>query len=71
MAIVAVPADLAQAVVDRLVKAGVKAILNVAPVRPQVPDYVQLLNIDLSIELERLAHFLTRSQKAKSFFHKL
>lgn len=61
MAIVAVPADSAQEVVDMLVKAGVKAILNFAPIRPRVPDGVQLLNIDLSIELERLAHFLTKS----------
>lgn len=67
MAIVAVPADSAQEVVDMLVKAGVKSILNFAPVRPQAPDYVQILNIDLSIELERLAYFLTRDQK-KEFF---
>lgn len=60
MAIVAVPVDSAQEVVDMLVKSGVKAILNFAPIRPQVPDGVQLLNIDLSMELERLAHFLTK-----------
>lgn len=60
MAIVAVPVDSAQEVVDMLVKSGVKAILNFAPIRPQVADGVQLLNIDLSMELERLAHFLTK-----------
>jgi len=62
MAIVAVPADSAQEVVDILAKIGVKAILNFAPMRPQVPDHVGILNIDLSIELERLAYFLTKNQ---------
>lgn len=59
MAIVAVPAKVAQEVVDTLIKAGVHAILNFAPIRPQVSKKVELLNIDLSIELERLAFFLT------------
>ena len=68
MGIVAVPANLAQEVVDILVKAKIKAILNFAPARPQVPDGVQLLNIDLSIELERLAYFLRKNQKEMSFF---
>lgn len=68
MAILAVPAGSAQGVVDTLVKAGVKAILNFAPTRPQVPDYVQLLNVDLTIELERLAHFLTKSENKANFF---
>ena len=62
MAIVAVSSDSAQEVVDTLVKIGVKAILNFAPKRPQAPDYVWILNIDLSIELERLAYFLTKNQ---------
>lgn len=68
MAIVTVPADSAQGVVDMLVKAGVKAILNFTPIRPQAPDRVQVSNIDLSIELERLAYFLTKNRKGKSFF---
>lgn len=59
MAIVAVTQDAAQRVVDALVKAGVRAILNFAPLRPQVPEGVQILNIDLSIELEKLAYFLS------------
>lgn len=68
MAIITVPADSAQEVVDMLVKAGVKAILNFTPIRPQVPDCVQVLSIDLSIELERLAYFVTKTRKGKSFF---
>lgn len=60
MAIVAVPVSVVQEVVNTLIKAGVRSILNFAPARPQVPDNVELLNIDLSIELERLAFFLRR-----------
>lgn len=61
IAIVATSADGAQKVVDILTGSGVKAILNFAPIRPHVPVSVNLLNIDLSIELERLAYFLTKS----------
>lgn len=60
MAIVAVPASCAQEVINSLIKVGVRAILNFAPLRPKVSaKVVQVLNIDLSIELERLAFFLT------------
>lgn len=62
IAIVATSIDSAQAVVDMLIRAGVKGILNFAPIRPQVPLSVNILNIDLSIELERLAYFLTKSR---------
>ncbi len=63
MAIVAVPAAFAQSVINSLIKCKVKAILNFAPIRPNVPRDVELLNIDLSIELERLAYFLARNIK--------
>lgn len=63
IAVVAVPAEVAQPVVDRLVKSGIRAILNFAPIRPKAPKGVEILNIDLSIELERLAYFLKRSAK--------
>lgn len=65
IAIVTVRSDSAQEVVDMLVKAGVTAILNFAPIRPRVPKDVDVLNIDLAIELERLAYFLTRSEKRR------
>ena len=51
MAIVAVPASSAQRVVDRVVGAGVKAILNFAPVRVRVPEGVALRNVDMVLEL--------------------
>ena len=52
--VVAVPAEAAQGVADRLVAAGVRAILNFAPSRVKVPKDVRLQNVDLSIELENL-----------------
>lgn len=60
IAILAVPKEVAQEVADRLVNAGIKAILNFAPIRPKLPKSVTMLNIDLSIELERLAYFLSK-----------
>jgi len=63
LAILALPKEKAQSIVDRLVNCGIKAILNFAPIRPYVPKGVAVLNIDLSIELERLAYFLKQSLK--------
>lgn len=59
IAIVAVPADAAQAVVDRVVAAGVRAILNFAPARLRVPAAVALRNVDMALELEGLAFALS------------
>ncbi|HYR08472.1 MAG TPA: redox-sensing transcriptional repressor Rex [Longimicrobium sp.] len=58
IAIVAVPADAAQQVVDRLVKAGVRGILNFAPARLKVPRGVALKNVDVTLELEGLSFAL-------------
>jgi redox-sensing transcriptional repressor len=55
---VAVPAVHAQAVVERLVAAGVRGIVNFAPVRPDVPEDIAVRNVDLKIELESLSFFL-------------
>ncbi len=58
-AVICVPAQSAQRVVDELVKAGVKAILNFAPAgRLNVPEGIALQNVDMSIELDRLYYFL-------------
>lgn len=61
--IVAVPAEMAQMVVDRLVAAGIKAILNFAPVRLKVPRDARLKNVDLSIELETLSFALAQGSR--------
>ncbi|MBB4639146.1 redox-sensing transcriptional repressor Rex [Longimicrobium terrae] len=58
IAIVAVPGEAAQHVVDRVVKAGVGAVLNFAPVRLKVPRGVTLRNVDVTLELEGLSFAL-------------
>jgi redox-sensing transcriptional repressor len=61
--VIAVPADAAQLVADRLVAAGVRAILNFAPARLTVPRDVRLQNVDLSIELENLSFHLAQGAR--------
>ena len=63
IAIVAVPAESAQAVTDQLVSAGIRAILNFAPARLKVPREVRLQNVDLSIELETLSFYLAQGTR--------
>jgi len=63
IAIVAVPADSAQAVTDQLVAAGIKAVLNFAPARLKVPRDVRLKDVDLSIELETLSFYLAKGTR--------
>ncbi|HRP08798.1 MAG TPA: hypothetical protein PLL69_09965 [Gemmatimonadales bacterium] len=58
IAVLVTPADPAQALVDRLVDAGVTAILNFAPVQLNVPDGVDVKNVNLAIELETLSYAL-------------
>jgi redox-sensing transcriptional repressor len=58
--VIAVPAESAQLVADRLVAAGVRAILNFAPARVTVPRDIRLQNVDLSIELENLSFHLAQ-----------
>jgi redox-sensing transcriptional repressor len=62
MAVVAVPADAAQPVVDRIVRAGVRAILNFAPVRLRVPEDVALRNVDMVLEMEGLSFALNNER---------
>lgn len=61
--IVAVPAEAAQVVADRLVASGIKAILNFAPVRLKVAKDVRLKNVDLSIELESLSFAISQGSR--------
>ena len=56
--IVAVPAERAQSVIDLLVDAGVKGILNYAPIAPQVPMSVVLRNIDPVLSLQSMTFYL-------------
>jgi redox-sensing transcriptional repressor len=61
MAILAVPATVAQQVTNHLVEAGIHAILNFAPVRVDVPDTVSVRQVDLSMELQVLSYYGSKS----------
>jgi redox-sensing transcriptional repressor len=58
IAVLAVPAEAAQAVAERLVAAGVKAILNFAPVQLSAPEDVAVKTVNLALELEALSYAL-------------
>src|SRR5215218_5798737 len=55
LAMIAVPADVAQDVVDELVGAGIRGILNFAPTSVNVPPHIALNAVDLSVQLEQLS----------------
>lgn len=56
--IVAVPAEAAQEVIDALVRCGVRAILNYAPVAAHVPRDVQIKRIDPVLALQGMTYYL-------------
>ena len=60
IAAVAVPAPAAQPVLDLVVAAGIKAILNFSPGALNVPRDVKLKSVDLTVSLESLSFFLAR-----------
>jgi redox-sensing transcriptional repressor len=60
IAVVAVPAGSAQTVVNTVVQAGIRAILNFSPGALKVPPGVKLKNVDLTVSLESLSFFLAR-----------
>jgi len=55
LGIIAVPADNAQDVADQLVAAGVRGLLNFAPVSITVPQDVALSTVDVAVQLEQLS----------------
>jgi redox-sensing transcriptional repressor len=58
VAMIAVPAAHAQEVADLLVKAGVKAILNYAPISINVPSDIRVQYIDPVTHLQRMTYYL-------------
>ena len=58
IAILAIPAEDAQDVIDELVGVGITAILNYAPIYIKTPDGVQIEHIDPSVHLQKLSYFL-------------
>lgn len=57
MGIITVPSTGAQDVANRLVAAGVSAVLNFAPIVLHVPANIVVSNVNLAIELENLSYF--------------
>ena len=60
--VVAVPARVAQRVLNQVMSAGIKAVLNFAPVRLHARLGVKVKTVDLTISLESLSYFLARPQ---------
>ncbi|MCB0102895.1 MAG: redox-sensing transcriptional repressor Rex [Anaerolineales bacterium] len=58
IAMLSVPASAAQAVADQLMQAGVRAILNYAPISLNVPNNVKVQYIDPSTHLQRMTYYL-------------
>ena len=65
IAVIAVPASAAQQVVNAVVAAGVKAILNFSPGTVRVPQGVKLKSMDLTVSLESLSFFLAQGEEAE------
>lgn len=63
VAMITVPADVAQSVVDLLVENGITAILNFAPTKLRVPENVHVHNADLTIELQSLIYYSMEDEK--------
>jgi redox-sensing transcriptional repressor len=61
--IVAVPGEAAQGVVDRVVAAGVRAILNFAPTKLKVPSHVTVKTVNMTLELEGLSYALANGAR--------
>ena len=58
MAILSVPAAVAQAVANALIGCGIMGILNFSPIVLTVPEDVMVNNVNLAIELENLSYFI-------------
>jgi redox-sensing transcriptional repressor len=60
IAVIAVPQQHAQPVVDQVVAAGIKAVLNFSPGTLKVPTDVKLKSVDLTVSLESLSFYLAQ-----------
>lgn len=59
IAVLAIPGEQAQRVVDRIVSAGIKAVLNFTPVQLVAPPDVTVKTVNMAMELEGLSFALT------------
>ena len=65
IAMIAVPAESAQLVLDQVAEAGVKAVLNFSPGTLKPPAGVKLKSVDLTVSLESLSFFLAQGIDAE------
>ncbi len=62
IAVLATPTEHAQEVLDRIARAGVKAVLNFAPAQLHAPDHVAVKTVNMAMELEGLTFALTNRE---------
>jgi redox-sensing transcriptional repressor len=62
IAVLAIPAETAQATADLVVRAGLRAILNFAPTPLRVPDTVTVKTVNMALELEGLSYALAHKR---------
>jgi redox-sensing transcriptional repressor len=66
IAVITVPAEHAQHVADRVVAAGIRAIMNFAPAPIHVPSGVTVKSVNMALELEGLAYALVHGESSTS-----
>lgn len=60
VAVIAVPAQFAQSVLEMIIGAGIKAIMNFAPIPLKGEENIKIRTVDLTISLESLSYFLAQ-----------
>ena len=63
LAILSVPAAVAKEVAEKLVDAGIKGILNFAPVNLSLPEQIAVVPVDLAVQLEQLSYMVNAADK--------
>ncbi|MBW8001937.1 MAG: redox-sensing transcriptional repressor Rex [Planctomycetes bacterium] len=61
LAVLAIPRESAQETADKLVKAGIKGILNFSPCYITVPKKIKIITIDIAMDLARMPYYMTTS----------
>jgi redox-sensing transcriptional repressor len=64
--VIAVPAEIAQDVIDVLIRCGVRAILNYAPIAARVPPGIQVKRIEPVLALQSMTYYLKNMRRAAS-----
>lgn len=62
VAILTVPQEFADEIMDRLIAAGIKGVLNFTPLRFEAPESVRVQNVDLTNELQTLIYFINQDE---------